>query len=152
MARMHTRRKGQSCSKKPIRESIQDWCKYNDKETIDLILKYWKQGLSTSQIGMILRDQYGIGNIKLITHRKITKILSDNNESPYIPEDLTNLIQKAIRLRKHLEQNKKDLHNKRSLQLTESKVRRLIKYYHRTKVLSKDWIYKPENAEVMLTK
>lgn len=152
MARMHTRKKGRSCSKKPIRENIQDWCKYNNETTIELILKYWRQGFSSSQIGMILRDQYGIGNVKLITKKKITEILKDNNESSYIPEDLTNLIQKAIRLRKHLELNKKDIHNKRSLQLTESKIRRLIKYYHRTKKLSKEWIYKPENAEVMLTK
>ena len=67
-----------------------------------------------------------------------------------IPEDLQNLMRKALRMRKHIEENKKDVHNKRVLQLTESKIRRLVKYYRRNKVLPEDWKYKPEIAEVIL--
>ena len=40
---------------------------------------------------------------------------------------------KALGLRKHLGDNKKDLHNKRQLNLTESKIRRLVRYYRGTK-------------------
>lgn len=152
MAKMHSRRKGKSCSKKPIKNEIPKWCNYTKEDTIKLILDLWKQGISTSKIGMVLRDQYGIGSIKLITGCSITRILRENNEYTHVPEDLTNLILKTIRLRKHLNQNKKDVHNKRALQLTESKVRRLVKYYHNTKILNKDWVYKPETAEVMLTR
>lgn len=152
MAKMHTRRKGKSCSKKPLRNNKPEWCIYNEEDTIKLILNFWKQGISTSQIGMILRDQYGICNVKLITKKTITQILKDQNVFSQVPEDLTNLMLKTIKLRKHLEQNKKDIHNKRALHLTEAKVRRLIKYYHKTKTLPKDWLYKPETAEVMLTR
>jgi len=60
-----------------------------------------------------------------------------------LPEDLANLIRKALGLRKHLATNKNDLHNKRQLQLTESKVRRLARYYVRAGTLPKDWTYKP---------
>ena len=59
---------------------------------------------------------------------------------------------KALGLRKHLGENKKDLHNKRQLQLIESKIRRLVKYYIGSRKLQKDFIYKPENAEILLSR
>jgi small subunit ribosomal protein S15 len=101
---------------------------------------------------MILRDRYGVPDAKLITGKKVTAILKENNVAPNIPEDLTNLIVKALRLRKHLSVNKKDVHNKRSLNLAESKIRRLVKYYKQEKVLPRDWFYKPETAEMMITR
>ena len=69
--------------------------------------------------------------------------------SPEIPEDLQNLIRRALRLRKHITVNKKDLHNKRSLQLTESKIRRITKYYHTKERLPKGWKYTPRQAKLM---
>ncbi|MDD2249129.1 MAG: 30S ribosomal protein S15, partial [Methanocorpusculum sp.] len=63
-----------------------------------------------------------------------------------------NLMHKALGMRKHLEQNKKDLHNKRQLQLTEAKVRRLVKYYVGSKRLPLGWVYKPETAEILLSR
>ena len=63
---------------------------------------------------------------------------------------MQSLIKKAIRLRKHLEAHRKDLHNKRALQLTESKIWRLQKYYKRKGVLPADWEYKPETAEFLI--
>ncbi|WNY25621.1 30S ribosomal protein S15 [Methanolapillus millepedarum] len=152
MAKMHTKRKGQAGSKKPFRTEVPEWVNVSSEDAVKVILDLWKQGVSTSEIGMVLRDQYGVGDVKLLTGKKITQILKDNQVNPHIPEDLTNLIIKALGLRKHLSANKKDLHNKRSLQLTESKIRRLVKYYHSTKVLPMDWVYKPETAEVMLTR
>ncbi len=80
----------------------------------------------------------------------MTGILKEQNVAPEIPEDLQNLMRKALRVRKHIELNKKDVHNKRALQLTESKIRRLVKYYRREKVLAMDWRYKPEIAEFVL--
>ncbi len=152
MAKMHTRRKGKSSSKNPHRVKVQEWQKITREEVINIILDLWKQGLSTSKIGIVLRDKYGVGDVNLIIEQSITEVLRDNKIYPKIPEDLSNLMMKTIRLRKHLNKNKKDLHNKRSLQLTESKVRRLVKYYHRKDILPKEWNYKPETAEVMLTK
>jgi len=149
---MHTKRKGKSGSKKPLRTEVPDWVSVSAEEAEKIVLGLWKQGVPTSQIGMILRDQYGVGDFKLLTGKKITQALKDNEVAPRIPEDLTNLIVKALRLRKHLGANKHDLHNKRSLQLTESKIRRLVKYYHSTKVLPTDWVYKPDTAEMMLSR
>jgi Ribosomal protein S15P/S13E len=152
MAKMHTKRKGKSGSKKPLRTEVPEWSNVSAEDAAAIVLNLWKQGVPTSQIGMILRDQHGIGDVKLLTGKKITQILKENEVAPHVPEDLTNLIVKALRLRKHLAANKHDLHNKRSLQLTESKIRRLVKYYHNTKVLPMDWIYKPETAEMMLSR
>ncbi|MCL2142384.1 MAG: 30S ribosomal protein S15, partial [Methanimicrococcus sp.] len=98
MAKMHTRRKGQSGSKKPYRTEVPEWVNVSADETKQLILDMWKQGISTSQIGMTLRDQYGIGDVKLITGQKITEILKENNVAPRIPEDIANLIIKALKL------------------------------------------------------
>jgi len=60
------------------------------------------------------------------------------------------LMRRALRIRKHLEVNKKDVHNRRALQLTESKIRRLVKYYVRKRILPSNWKYKPESAEFVL--
>ena len=54
-------------------------------------------------------------------------------------------------MRKHLASNKKDLHNRRWLQLTENKIRRLAKYYRGTGRLPQNWQYKPETAEMLIT-
>ncbi|KXS44959.1 30S ribosomal protein S15 [Methanolobus zinderi] len=152
MAKMHTRRKGQAGSTRPLRSEPPAWSTMSEEEVTDVVIDLWKQGISTSEIGMILRDKYGVPDVKLVTGKKITGILKEKNEAPAVPEDLYNLIVKAIGIRKHIKENKKDVHNKRSLQNTESKIRRLVKYYQSTKVLPADWRYKPETAEMLLTR
>jgi small subunit ribosomal protein S15 len=150
MARMYARRKGKSGSVRPARKEPPAWVSYSPEEVRKLVVSLAKEGKSTSEIGIILRDQYGIPLVKLFCGKKITDILREEGLAPSIPEDLRNLMLKTIRLRKHLERNKKDIHNKRILQLTESKIRRLVKYYKRTHVLPEDWKYSPETAELML--
>ena len=98
---------------------------------------------------MILRDQYAIPDVKIATGKKILQILENNNIRSDIPEDLRNLIRTALTLRKHLDTNKKDLKNKRNLHLTESKIRRLTKYYHAEHRLQKGWKYSPAQAKLM---
>ncbi|KUK69084.1 MAG: 30S ribosomal protein S15/S13e, partial [Methanocalculus sp. 52_23] len=111
-----------------------------------------KDGLSSSVIGMTLRDKYGVPDIKLVTGKRIGTILKENDLVSEIPEDLRNLMQKALGMRNHLSENKKDLHNTRQLQLTESKVRRLVRYYIKSGKLPKGWTYKPETAEILLSR
>ena len=152
MAKMHTRTKGKSGSTRPIRTESPAWSTATAEEITTVILDMWKLGNSTSVIGMHLRDNYGVPDVKLATGKKITDILKENDEAPNVPEDLYNLIVKAIGMRKHLVANHKDVHNKRSLQSTESKIRRLVKYYQSTKVLPADWKYKPETAEMLITR
>ena len=149
MARMHARKRGRSGSKKPSRKRT-DWVGYGPKEIEELIVKLSKEDKTPSEIGMILRDTYGIPSVKDVTGKKIGYFLKKNNLAYEMPEDLRNLIKKAVNLRKHLETHKKDIHNRRSLVLIESKIRRLVKYYKNTKRLSQDWRYEPENVRLMI--
>jgi ribosomal protein S15P/S13E len=88
------------------------------KEEVEkLVTKTYGPNASTSQVGIILRDKYGVPDITQVTGKKVTEILRDSGTGPKLPEDLTNLIRKAIGLHKHMVENHKDLHNKRALQL-----------------------------------
>ncbi len=146
MARMYSRRKGKAGSHKPSKQTIPSWVRYKEKEIDLLITKLAKEGNSSSKIGLILRDTYGIPNVKLITKKPITKILKEKKLLSNIPEDLLALIKKSVALNKHLETNKKDETAKRGLILTESKIRRLIKHYKKTGKLSSEWKYDPKRA------
>ncbi|HDH40813.1 MAG TPA: 30S ribosomal protein S15 [Candidatus Altiarchaeales archaeon] len=150
MARIHARRKGKSGSKHPYRTSKPDWVPYESREIEELIVKLAKDGNSQSKIGIILRDQYGIPSVKDLTGKKIGYFLRKNKLESDLPEDIQNLIRKAVNLRKHLEKHKKDKHNRRGLQLIESKIRRLAKYYKREGRLPGDWRYEPEKARLMI--
>jgi small subunit ribosomal protein S15 len=152
MARMYARRRGQSGSVRPYRKDVPEWSNTDTKEIEKVILELRKEGTSTSKIGLILRDRYGVPDVKLIMGKRIGEILEEKGVKSEIPEDLRNLIVKALGLRKHLSENKNDLHNKRQLQLTESKVRRLAKYYVGSGKLPKGWSYKPETAEILLSR
>ena len=87
---------------------------------------------------------------KELTGKKIGFYLEKNDMKPTVPEDLQNLIKKALSLSKHLEKNPKDKHNKRSLQLIESKIQRLGKYYRKEGKMPADWRYSPEAAKLMM--
>ncbi len=148
MARMHSRKKGKAGSKKPIVTKPQPWLTHSSEEIEQLIIKIVKTGKSTSQIGMILRDSYGIPDVHKLAGKKLNQILKLNKIAPKIPEELTNLIKKEIKLVKHLENNKQDRPSERGLQLTGSKIRRLTKYYKRKKMLPQDWTYSREQAKI----
>ncbi len=147
---MHSRKRGKSGSKKPIKRGKRSWVRYSVKEIEQLTIKLAKQGLKPSQIGIRLRDSYGIPDVKAITNKKISKILRENNLLSKVPEDLSALIKKAIKLMKHMEIHKKDKTVKRGTQLTESKIRRLAKYYKSKGVLPKDWNYDRTKAKLLI--
>ncbi len=150
MARMHSRKKGKSGSTRPHRTKSPGWTEYDAEEGEALVVKLRKKGLSPSLIGLKLRDQYGIPDVKLLTGKKITEILEAHDMAPEFPEDMLNLIRKAVKIRKHMEDNKKDYHTKRGLQLTESKIKRLAKYYKKKGEIPEDWRYDPEKAELLI--
>lgn len=150
MARMHARRKGKSGSRKPPTKTPPSWVDVDKKKCEELVVKLAKEGKSASDIGRILRDVHGIPSVKAITSKSITEILKENGLAPDLPEDFMNLIKKAVNLRKHLEKNPKDLHNKRGLMLIESKIKRLQKYYKKKHVLPEDWYYDPETAVLLV--
>lgn len=146
MARMHSRKRGKHGSKKPLATTPPSWVGYKAKEVEMLVQKLAKQGLPTSKIGLVLRDSYGIPDVEKITKKKITRLLKEKGLAPEVPEDIQNLIKRAVKIKKHLESHRKDKVSKRGLQLTESKIRRLIKYYKRTGELPAEWKYELETA------
>lgn len=150
MARMYTRRKGKSGSTRPYRTEIPNWVPLSSEEIEQLVVKLSKEGESTAMIGQILRDSYGVPDVKLVTGKKITKILEEHGAKPRYPEDLITLIRKAMRMRNHLLENKKDIHGKRALRNLESKIQRLARYYKRKGVLPENWRYSPDQAAIML--
>jgi len=127
-----------------------EWIEYSNEEIEELILKLKKEGNSTSMIGIVLRDQYGIPDVKLVTGKKITRILEDHGQELKYPEDLMNLIRRAVNIRDHLDENPKDLHTRRGLRIIESKIRRLVKYYVREGVLPEGWRYDPRSAALLV--
>ncbi|HIH31728.1 TPA: 30S ribosomal protein S15 [Candidatus Woesearchaeota archaeon] len=148
MARKYSGAKGKAGSKKPIKKTVPSWNRYSAKEAEMLILKLQKEGQSPSQIGLHLRDVYGIPDIKVLCGKSITKILDDKKSLNPMPEDLLALIKKLIMIKKHLEENKQDKVALRGMQITESKIQRLIKYYKRTGRLAKDWTYDVSKAKL----
>ena len=152
MARMHARRRGKSCSVRPYRKQAPAWSNTDAKAITKVILDLRKEGASSSRIGLVLRDRYGVPDVKLALGKRIGDVLKENKVASEIPEDLRDLMIKALGLRKHLGENKKDLHNKRQLNLIESKIRRLVRYYRGTKKLPQEFVSKPETAEILLSR
>ena len=145
---MHSRKLGRSGSKRPFRKQSPAWVRYKGKEVEMLITKLAKEGKTASEIGLIMRDTYGIPNVKEVTDKKINKILEEHKVLKEIPEDLMALIKKSIALRKHLEENHKDQGAKRGLILTESKIKRLVKYYKAHEKLPAGWKYDPRKIRL----
>ncbi|MEM5820243.1 MAG: 30S ribosomal protein S15 [Candidatus Aenigmatarchaeota archaeon] len=126
--------------------------KYSKEEVEKLVIKLAKEGYMPSMIGLILRDSYGIPNVKEIVGKSILQILEKNDIKLEIPEDLLNLMKRAVKLREHLSIHKKDKSSQRGLILIESKIRSLEKYYKRVGKLPKDWKYEPETAKIIVQK
>ena len=139
---MPNKEKGRSHSTRPVGKRPPSWCKYTPEEVIALVIKLAKEGNLPSKIGVILRDQYSIPLVKPIVGKGILEILRENGLAPKVPEDLDNLIKKAIRITAHLEKHKKDTRNKRALQLVESRIRRLAEYYKEMGILPPNWDYR----------
>ncbi len=150
MARMYTRRRGKSGSKKPVSDTSPVWINHKPSEVELLVVKLAKQGLSPSMTGLVLRDSYGIPDVELVTKKKVGRILAEKGLSPKVPQDLQNLIKRAIGIKKHLEVHKKDKVSKRGLQLTEAKIDKLARYYKRRGVLLGDWKFDIEKAGLLV--
>ena len=78
MARMYSRKKGKSGSKRPVKKTKPVWLRYGSRETEQLVIKLAKAGKTASEIGIILRDSYGIPSVSAVTKKKI--MLVENNE------------------------------------------------------------------------
>lgn len=124
------------------------WVWQSPQAIEELVVKYAKDGLTPSQIGIKLRDQHSIPLARPIVKKTIGEILQENDLTSEMPEDLENIVKKAVGLQKHLKANKGDRRNVRSLELIEAKVHRLSTYYKRIGRIPKNWKYKSVVAQL----
>ena len=150
MARMHSRKRGKSKSKKPIGVSPPGWVEHSKEEIEDIIVKLGKEGYNATDIGTILRNRYGVPSVKLICGKRIGEIMEEKKIAEKYPNDLLALIKKAVNLRDHLKENKKDVKNSDALIKIESKIKRLVIYYKRAGKLPENWFYNPEEAALLV--
>ncbi len=150
MARIHARRKGKSSSRRPLIAENPAWVPLSTEEVEKLVVKLAKDGLPATKIGLILRDQHGVPSVRLSTGKSVMEILTENDLNPDIPDDLAALMRKALNVDVHMLENRKDYATKRSLQLIESRIRRLVKYYKRNGILPDDWTYSLKTAELQI--
>ena len=147
---MYSRKRGKAGSTKPVVKTVASWVSYKPKEVEQLIVKLAKQEKSSSEIGMILRDTYGIPDVQTLLGKKVMAVIKEKKLAKDLPEDLTNLIKRHIEVMKHLESNHHDMVAKRGMQLTEAKIRKLGKYYSRVGVIDKLWKYDRKRAKLLI--
>jgi small subunit ribosomal protein S15 len=127
------------------------WTGLTSKEVEEIVVKMSRDGVQSAAIGTRLRDLHAVPNVRAATGKTVSQILHEQGLTPAIPEDIQNLMRRAVNLRqKHLATHKKDHHNARGLQLIESKIRRLALYYKRQGRLPPDWKYDPNQAGLLV--
>ncbi|MDO8661554.1 MAG: 30S ribosomal protein S15, partial [Candidatus Woesearchaeota archaeon] len=144
MAKMHSRKKGSSGSKKPLKPSKPSWVRYKAKEVELLITKFAKEGKSSSEIGLLLRDSYGVPSTRVVVGKSVAAVLAEKKLTHEIPDDLLALMHRGLTIQNHMKLNKKDMTALRGFQLTHSKINRLAKYYKNNGRIPKTWKYQPE--------
>jgi small subunit ribosomal protein S15 len=137
-------------SSKPVREAAPAWVPLRPREVEAKVVELAKEGKQPAVIGLILRDSYGIPSVQESTGKKIQQIMRDAGIQGKLPQDLQNLIQRSIHLQEHLAANPRDLHNLRGLELMESRVRSLAKYYVLRGDLPPTWQYTRDGARLLV--
>jgi len=150
LARMHSKGKGASGSSKPHSSAPPEWSNADKKEIEEIIVQLSDEGHTNASIGTILRDKHGVPDVRLVTGERISQTLNRLGESTGLPEDLMSIMRRALRLIDHLSQNSKDIHNRRQLELCESKIRRLSRYYRENNQIDSDWTYKRDQLRLMV--
>src|SRR5919112_2250799 len=141
MARIHVHTHGKSHSTRPTSKAPAPWLSQNRDQISGLVFELANEGLSPSEIGLRLRDVHGIPLVKPVLGKSLTTILTENNIKSDMPEDLDKLVRKALGLQKHLRIHNSDHRNVRSLELIESKIHRLSKYYKLKGKIPRNWKY-----------
>ncbi|MFH1786135.1 MAG: 30S ribosomal protein S15 [archaeon] len=148
-----TEAKKEAKAKKPTAKSAKKTPLASEGAKLDIqktAADLYKKGYSPSKIGIELRDKHGIPSVKRATGNKLHAVLKSEGISPETPEDLVNLIRRATVVSQHLSTNKKDNVSRRGLQLTESKIRRIVKYYKSTGRLPKSWEYDLSKSKLLI--
>ncbi|MFH0736999.1 MAG: 30S ribosomal protein S15 [Candidatus Micrarchaeota archaeon] len=150
MARLHSRRKGKSGTKRPKTREVPAFAPLKKAEMHDIIVKMAKEGVPPAKIGLFMRDQHGVANLRAQLGMTLGKYLAKEKVAPEYPEDLLNLIRKAVRMVGHTKASKNDTHNEVKLGHVESKIQRLVKYYSSKGKLPAGWRYDREKASLLV--
>lgn len=150
MGRMHSNGKGMADSALPYKRTPPSWLKTGKGEVEEKVARLAKKGLFPSQIGVALRDGEGIAQVKAVTGQKILRLLKKAGLAPALPEDLYQLIKKAVSVRKHLERNRNDVDSKFRLILVESRIHRIARYYKTARQLPPNWRYESATASTLV--
>jgi len=134
---------------RPTSRRAPTWSTYSTDEIVTQIVKMAKDGLTPSEIGLKLRDEYNIPLVKPVLGKSVLEVLEENGLRPSLPEDLDRLIKKAKILQEHLKAHRSDRKNVRSLELIEAKIHRLSKHYKSNGLLPEDWKYSTVIAQLM---
>jgi small subunit ribosomal protein S15 len=146
VSRIHSGRKGRSGSHRPYPATRPAWVSLDREEITEEAVKLGKTGMSSAQVGAVLRDTYGVPSTRIITGNRLTDLLAAQGIKPDLPEDLQALLKRVVHLQRHLETHSKDLSNRRGLHLMESRIRRLARYYRQKKKLPANWSYTSAGA------
>lgn len=141
MARIHSHRHGKSHQIRPPSRSTPVWVTTTPDEARSAVLKLAKEGLSPSRIGQTLRDDYGVPLLKPLMGKSLGRVLAEGKVAPKVPQDLQDLIERAKRIQRHLQEHRSDRKNVHSLELVEAKIYRLSKYYKEKGLLPSDFKY-----------
>ncbi len=147
---MHSKGKGMADSALPYKRTPPAWLRATGPEVEADVTKFAKKGLTPSQIGVVLRDNQGIAQVKSVTGNKILRILKKQGLAPSVPEDLYHLIKKAVSVRNHLKRNRNDKDSKFRLILIESRIHRIARYYKTARQLPPNWRYESATASTLV--
>lgn len=148
MARIHAHRRGKSHSTRPTSKRAAQWVTYSPDELVTIIVKLAKDGVTPSEIGVKLRDEYGVPLVQPLLGKPIGEILVEHGVKPQLPEALDRLLMRARALQNHLKAHPADHKNVRSLELLEAKIHRLSKFYKRSGTLPLTWKYSTVVAQL----
>ncbi len=101
------------------------WIKMKEPELKKVILELSEKH-SPSQIGFVLRDQYGIPTTKVFG-KKLKEYLTELGIE--VNEDLENAEKKVTNMKEHLKNNITDRHAKHKLQHAQSRLNITRKYF-----------------------
>jgi ribosomal protein S15P/S13E len=146
VSRIHSGRKGRAGSHRPYPVRAPEFATLDKAEVIEEAVRLAKTGVTPAQVGAILRDSHGVPSVRAVAGERMVPLLAGAGVKPDIPDDLQALLKRVVHLQRHLATNKKDLSNRRGLNLMESRIRRLALYYKRHKLLPEDWRYTSATA------
>lgn len=150
MSRIHSGHKGRAGSHRPYPLAKPEWVTASSEEVVAQAVQLAKGGMGQAMVGQTLRDSYAIPLSRAITGKRLGVLLSDHGVKPEIPDDLQALLKRVVHLQRHLQTHPKDLANRRGLNLMESRIRRLARYYRRRRRLPESWRYSAAGAALQV--